>query len=419
MISPKQRSKSGGHDWYPYYAGFSQDFVSHLLETDFKESQDIIDPWNGSGTTTAVGLKHSRAVTGLDINPVCTVMARGRIMPRSNIASIRPLALKLLAHAQESKIIVREDDMLLEWMRPSSAARVRALDYSIYEHLVSSQTDSRSEIETWTSQLSPISAFFYCALFAAVRTLFARFKSSNPMWMTKPDSKRQRLGPTWLSIERNFIAHLDTLANRLIIENDGDIGPNFSVFTRDISTLKVEASCFDGAITSPPYATRIDYVKGAVPELACLGVSASRMRNLRSSSIGTPTLSGWSGSTDSLMSESAKALVRKVKAHPSKGSSRYYTPWLATYIEGLQAGFTVLSNSVEKEKPIAIVVQDSYYKELQIDLQEITKEIFLFNGRPLVRQVDFPAVRLRSRMNPRAMKYIRARTNRESVLVFK
>ena len=54
--SPKRRpSADGFQQLYPYYAGFPELFVHALLTSSLvKPGGFIYDPWNGSGTTTAV-----------------------------------------------------------------------------------------------------------------------------------------------------------------------------------------------------------------------------------------------------------------------------------------------------------------------------------------------------------------------------
>jgi DNA modification methylase len=55
--NPKRNGKSliGRANWYPYCAGFSPNFVrSLLLSSQLNPNTCIVDPWNGSGTTTTI-----------------------------------------------------------------------------------------------------------------------------------------------------------------------------------------------------------------------------------------------------------------------------------------------------------------------------------------------------------------------------
>jgi DNA modification methylase len=51
-----------------YYAGFSEAFVDYAIKNSvLKEGALILDPWNGSGTTTAVATRKN--LTGVTRNP--------------------------------------------------------------------------------------------------------------------------------------------------------------------------------------------------------------------------------------------------------------------------------------------------------------------------------------------------------------
>ena len=69
-----QAETAGMADIFPYYAGFSFNWASSILNDQIAksgiESPLILDPWNGSGTTTAAPEKYNgyRSV-GVDFNP--------------------------------------------------------------------------------------------------------------------------------------------------------------------------------------------------------------------------------------------------------------------------------------------------------------------------------------------------------------
>jgi len=69
--NPKRNksSKVGSAAWYEYYAGFAPDFVDAVLDLAVVPKKCLIDPWNGSGTSTTVALSKGFDVFGFDINP--------------------------------------------------------------------------------------------------------------------------------------------------------------------------------------------------------------------------------------------------------------------------------------------------------------------------------------------------------------
>lgn len=61
LSSPKVGLAKASRGWYRYYAGYSTGFVRDTLRSlPLPENSLILDPWNGSGTTTYVA-----AQTGL------------------------------------------------------------------------------------------------------------------------------------------------------------------------------------------------------------------------------------------------------------------------------------------------------------------------------------------------------------------
>jgi DNA modification methylase len=91
IISPKRTSKSENlwEGFFPYYAGFPEAFASSILRTSGLSSEStVLDPWNGSGTTTYAASKLGIPTIGFDINPVMVVVGRARLLA-AQIASSR------------------------------------------------------------------------------------------------------------------------------------------------------------------------------------------------------------------------------------------------------------------------------------------------------------------------------------------
>ena len=81
MTSPKQPQPERQRDWYPYYAGFTEEFVSEILREYVAKDAAVLDPWNGSGTTTSACANRGLSSAGVDISPALTVIARARLVP--------------------------------------------------------------------------------------------------------------------------------------------------------------------------------------------------------------------------------------------------------------------------------------------------------------------------------------------------
>ncbi|MBC1345222.1 site-specific DNA-methyltransferase, partial [Listeria welshimeri] len=69
IVNPKYKSKDSSL-LYKYYAGFSDQFVLDTLSYSDLHEMTVLDPWNGSGTTSRIASQlGARKIVGLDINP--------------------------------------------------------------------------------------------------------------------------------------------------------------------------------------------------------------------------------------------------------------------------------------------------------------------------------------------------------------
>ena len=419
-VSPKQPPSKNQRDWYPYYAGFTEEFVDTVLEVHLKDAKFVLDPWSGSGTTTAVCIKRGLSSIGVDINPALTVIARARLTPYSSQADLESLTTKILKIARDLDSQPHQEDFLQCWIRPGVVHRIRAIQDAIHLALEESETKPvPHNIPASVDKLSVSGCFFYCVLFAVVRNLLDRFRTTNPMWLKNPDSYRRRIVPSWKTLSEMFQVQSEQLGNLLSLEHD-PISANSEPFnTGNAINLPFEDELFDAVLTSPPYATRIDYVKGTMPELAVLGADEEFISNLRRKTTGSPVVRGVTDkNAEPLKSACGKSILEYIDSHSSKGSQSYYLPWMRNYLENLQAGLTEINRTVEPSGTICIVVQDSYYKEYLIDLQSIVIEMLDTLGRTLTNRHDHLAPNPRAQMDSNTQTPLPKRCNTETLLVF-
>lgn len=239
------------------------------------------------------------------------------------------------------------------------------------------------------------------------------------MWLREPKTSRHRIDPGWDALWDAFGRQILDFGSRLSLTGDEDLGKTSPFVTGCATGLPFDNDEFEGAITSPPYATRIDYVKGTLPELAVLGAAPSEICQLRKTATGSPVVRGSTQPhVQDLASRYARRLVNRILRHSSKGSGSYYAPWMRNYLVNLQLGLKEIDRTVARNGRIAVVIQDSFYKEVHVDMQRVVQEAMHEYGRTLVHRRDYPAKNLRSRMNPRARRHLSRRENSESLLVF-
>ncbi|MBI5648604.1 MAG: hypothetical protein HY962_16860 [Ignavibacteriae bacterium] len=417
MKSPKL-AKSSQKTWYPYYAGYSVDFVDEIVKNEFSNTDSIIDPWNGSGTTSLVALQNHKHAVGYDINPAMSIIARARLAPKMKFEALEDLIDRVLQYASAINLEIAIDDMLLDWLKPRTASLVRKIEKAINIYLDCGETNFERGNIRRHDDMPLFKALLYCGLFSTVKQILAAFKTTNPMWHAVPSTTAELILVSSAELSNKFKDAVLRLNDKLVVDVNILESVAYTIKTESASSIPLATGSVCGSISSPPYATRLDYVKGTLPELAVLGVPKAEIVHLRQKMIGTTILTH-DYSTNNIRSAYARQLVDKIAQHRTKGSMSYYAPWIKQYLLGLERGLAEIARVVKKGGPIAVVIQDSYYKELIMNLQHAVIEIMESNNRGLIRRTDYEVKQLRSRMNPNAKNHIAVRNNTESLLIFK
>ena len=376
-----------------------------------------MDPWNGSGTTTSSAVSNGYKAIGFDLNPVMAVVAKARLLPQSEVASFAPLLADVLKKAARSKGGPDVRDPLLIWFAPDPAVTVRRIERAIYGLLVSA-AHAGGALDS-IRDLSSLAAFFYVALFRAVRSLLHRFKGTNPTWIRRPRSISSRIRPAVPKVRECFadnvtqmvLSSLSAPAERKYCAAD------FSIGVASSEHLPVQRDTIDFVLSSPPYCTRIDYGIATSPELAVLGFQVdTRLHELRARLIGTPTVQADTPDPDASWGDTCLALLERIRNHPSKAAKPYYYKTYAQYFAAMARSLSEISRCLKTQAQCVLVVQDSHFKDVHIDLARVFADMALSASLTLRRQVDFPMGRTFGSINSRSRVYRCASSATESVL---
>ena len=208
IIQSPKRDRKMQTEWegfFPYYAGFSESFARSLLSSlKFKHNNPIIlDPWNGSGTTTYTATSLGLKSVGIDINPVMSIIARTRLLPKSEADSIEPLAKEIIHHASRHRQPVDKHDPLRQWFGRKSVESIRSLESSIRRHLVGAQTCAADSIHL--ERLSGLASTYYVALFSTSSRLGAEHalrKAALPTIWALFEAERRRVTCCFFNVAR-------------------------------------------------------------------------------------------------------------------------------------------------------------------------------------------------------------------------
>jgi hypothetical protein len=197
------------------------------------------------------------------------------------------------------------------------------------------------------------------------------------------------------------------------------IGTDCTVGVASSENLPVPDQSVDLVLSSPPYCTRIDYGVATSPELAALGFPITeQLRHLRETLIGTPTIHGESYAPDPAWGKSCNAFLERVIQHSSKAAKSYYYKTYVQYFAAISRSVSEISRCVRRTGTCAIVIQDSYFKDVRADLPAMFAEIASEQGLVLSHRVDFPMSQTLININTKSRRYRSSSPAVESVLCF-
>ncbi|MBL8806186.1 MAG: site-specific DNA-methyltransferase [Rhodospirillales bacterium] len=419
--SPKRTAavQQGWHAFFPYYAGYPENFAREILKSArLNQTAVILDPWNGSGTTTFSASQLGLASQGIDLNPIMLIIARARLLPPSEADSIESLAREMLKTVRGDDKLVSDDDPLLGWFYRPTAIFIREIERRIRVHLIGDRTVTPGGPKL--ENISGLAATFYVALFSVCRHLTGRYRSTNPTWLRKPKRGENRITASHEKILSTLHANLKSMATTLS-ECDARKIEYGAVTLRVADSTKtvLPASSIDFVLTSPPYCTRIDYSAATRIELALLHPLLNlRMEDLGRKMIGSTRVPDHKIAIQPTWGNTCARFLEKLKAHPSKASDGYYLKTHLDYFDKMAAALANISGALKTQGAAVLVVQDSFYKEIHNDLPTMTIEMAANAGLRLRRRCDFPLKRSMSGINPHSRIYERPAGALEAVLCF-
>ena len=363
--------KVGVHGWTNFYAAFSSSFVTHALTVlQAGESDQILDPFCGSGTTLVAALKLGIPAIGVDLDPFSCLLSRAKISTQIDARKVR----RLLRPSGRLHPLPTFDDSATDLFDTD------CLNYasSVISRVVRSTGGSpdlvlnkllRDKTGKYDSEVVAVTALCVGASKSANLV-----RGSNPTWYRKgvtgeKDNIEALLSATKHTGDR-MVTDLESLRDTVGTRN-------IRIFNSDVTKgmPKLGKRPITHIVTSPPYLTRMDYVVKHLPHLLILGgMSKISIDHLRNRMIGTPRIVS-KGIFDRRWGPTCVSTLELIESHPSYASSNYYI-W--TYFQYFQSLFSSLMHIIDKLSTQAtglVVVQDSYYKDIHVPLSRVVVEM--------------------------------------------
>lgn len=394
-----------------YYAGFSPAFVKDAIKAlKITDKDTILDPWAGQGTTGWVSQNLGINSCLVDINPVMSIYAGAA-------------DAKLLIENKRNKIIKQIDNILLtnvpkcthqcigpEW----APKKLWEMTHSIVSYLNEQGLFSKdSEVNT---ELALISA----ATFIFFKNKIKWNPTSNPTHFkigTEPSSYKCTYEHYCKMILRKVISLLDSRIEKVETNKIG----NLRVFNGDSKSIPLNDEAVDFVITSPPYCTRIDYAKLTLIELSVLASCGSKnLDDLRLNQMGSPVISKEKSVFSGDWGKTCENILSFVFNHDSHGSKNYYHKNLLKYFSDAYSSIKEIKRCLKPNGQGLLVVQNSYYKESEIQLSKIYQEMFSGLGFEASISSRHLLKNVMAYKNGKSKKYIsNAREYYEDVIYFR
>lgn len=414
--SPKRRpsSQPSRADWFRYYADFSSEFVEDIIShLHLSPRATLLDPWLGGGTTAEVATSKGFRFKGYDINPVMLLVSRARTIPTTAATQI-PKSIEAIARAYKKNLkngkgsSNSEIDPLEQWLQPASAQAFRRLERLVETSVVEDQKYIATPLWRRTDKASPQLALLYVALFRTFRSFISDFQSSNPTWIKVADGGlRVQVSPE--RILNRFCKEAQNLQQSIGVETR--IMPSVTSRRCGINLasslqLPVASGSIDAAVSSPPYCTRIDYVRATLPELAVIGYPNGKVtRGLREEMIGTPTIDKCVDYDSDLWGKTCSNFLCAVERHSSKASSTYYLKYYRQYFASIFASLKEIDRVLKPGGQCVLVVQDSYYKDKKNNLPRMFVEMAAYYQWSLDKKKPFRVNQTLAGVNPSVKPY--------------
>ncbi len=380
---------------YRYYAGFSEHFVEDMLDIlDLDKGSCILDPWNGSGTTTFISMLNDYKSIGVDINPVMGVVAKGRTFLDYENIDVEGLLIK----SRRLRKGVRKNDELLKWFNDKTVKILRNLERTILNgKYLSESLELGTEYST--------EQYFLCVvLFNSLKKLAEPYKTSNPTWLKMPRKEERGEIPRH-KIEKVFVEELKRLS---VSEYKKECKFSPEIIVGNSIKMTLENESIDAVITSPPYCTRIDYAVMTALELAIFNLTKDRFVELRENIIGTPMITKSDLDVKKEWGKTCLETLKLIKQHPSRASSTYYYKTYFQYFDSMYKSMVEINRLLKNKSYCVMVIQNSYYKDILVDLKEIftemtnnlgwkLKEVYVFNNKQSMVDLNSSSKKYRKR----------------------
>jgi site-specific DNA-methyltransferase (cytosine-N4-specific) len=278
------------HRWLKYKEGFSADLVKRLLkEFNIKHGDTVLDPFVGSGTTSLVCKMLGINSIGLDI----LLMSKIAIEAKQSVFDYDLSEIKQMITEIENLTLPENYTKRTKHVAITDGAYPDATEKEIAFFTDWNNDNNYSEIAkklirlcilnslekiSYTSKDGQFLRWDYRSKKMRESAEYRKQNGKSPLVIRLDKGNLPSLKQS-LFDELNSVYHDILSIQRNALPNSANL--HFIEGNALYELPKLESNILDGVITSPPYCNRYDYTRTYALELAYLGITDEKLKQLR------------------------------------------------------------------------------------------------------------------------------------------
>jgi DNA modification methylase len=353
------------HRWYYYKEGFSPNLVEKAIETVGVTSDElIIDPFNGSGTTTLTASIHGRRSVGIEVNPFTSFLSDAKLRSAKipDLSNLESKLYKAIDKGAQSPLIgfstFSKKKELDKWLFNSPVLNAFEAGWQISDSITS--RDQRKLVR------------------------LALISSAMQNGNAKRDGKCLRYRESWDQNKFNGKTFIETLRTNLEnIKVDIEARPIANPAQiikgdcRRVLANRDEFKNFKLCVTSPPYLNTFDYTDIYRPELF-LGKFVNdqeELYNLRLKTVRSHIQAKWEQPKLSDFGTLYENTIKHINNNTDKLMNKNIPVMIQAYFEDMLNILKLLKQKAAKDAQVWFVVSNSAYAGYEVPVDLIIGDI--------------------------------------------
>lgn len=353
------------HRWYYYKEGFSPNIVEKAIEqTGIVKDDLIIDPFNGSGTTTLTSSLLGYNSIGIEVNPFTSFLSDAKVM-NAEVSELNKIESKLLKSIEKGK-----SSPLLGY---STFSETNELEKWLFNDAVLNSFEGGWQLSNSISGNNVRKLIRLALISSAMQNCNA----------TK-DGKCLRYRVSWKKNEYDKDSYVESLKLNLSnIKSDIQEKPIQAKSNilkgdcRNILQTSNDLNNFKLCVTSPPYLNTFDYTDIYRPELF-LGKfikGSQELYDLRLETVRSHVQAKWDRPTLNDFGLLYAQTMKHINENKQNLMHKNIPMMIQAYFEDMQNILKLLKAKASKDAQVWFVVSNSAYAGLEVPVDLIIGDI--------------------------------------------